>query len=72
MLGIVARYNPLRGYGFIDCEGGRFFFHKINLFEDVAPGDLVEFWLDDDRRQVGKLKAVDIRKICSETLTSLD
>jgi cold shock CspA family protein len=63
MTGIIKRFYDAKGFGFVGNEGGEFFFSAADLLDGAAPGDVVEFWLDDDPRQDGKLKAVDVRRV---------
>jgi cold shock CspA family protein len=61
--GKVTFFNPERQYGFIRNEAGKFFFHETKVIGEMpAPGDLVEFWLDDADFD-DRLQAVEVRVI---------
>jgi cold shock CspA family protein len=65
MLGTVKFYSKEKGFGFVSCEGGEWFFHRSKVLGPIASGDPVEFWLDDGPMRLGvpTLVAVDIRKV---------
>lgn len=64
MTGTVTRFNSEKFFGFIGNEGGQWFFHGGNVIgESVQQRDPVEFWLDDDPYNKGKLRAVEVRKL---------
>jgi len=65
MRGLIKIFLRDKNYGFVENEGGEWFFHSSQVIGDAAElrrGDEVEFWLDDDRRR-GGLIAVDVRRI---------
>jgi cold shock CspA family protein len=63
--GVVGKYFREKSFGFIQTEAGDFFFHAREVVGDIKlrVGDQVEFWLDDDLRNSGKLRAVEVRVI---------
>ncbi len=63
MIGRIKHYDRDRGFGFIQTEGGSFFFHATALRSTIDRNSEVEFYLDDDPRTDGGLKAVDIRRV---------
>jgi cold shock CspA family protein len=61
--GIVVRWKPDRGYGFIEGGEETFFFHRTFMspgskFEDARPGQRVTFW---PHRNARGLDAFDVR-----------
>jgi cold shock CspA family protein len=65
MIGKIRNYNAERGFGFVRLVEAHvdYFFNTRALLDDVAPGDVVEFWLGDNPRRAGELCAVDVKRI---------
>ena len=67
MQGVIDKWNGR--FGFVDAgEGQRFFFLPTTTRSEIAVGDIVNFWLDDDDLH-GGLMAVDIERIKQNSIT---
>ena len=64
MLGTCKWFNAEKHFGFVSTEGGMdFFFHDAQVIGEMPKaGYEVSFWLDDDPRGEGRLKAVEVRR----------
>jgi cold shock CspA family protein len=66
MEGTIARFLEEKFCGFVENEGGRWFFHGSAVLNGpVTKGDAVSFNLTDDARRPGELKAIDLQKLRS-------
>jgi CspA family cold shock protein len=63
MIGTIKRYDPAKGFGFIQREDRQpdVFFHINNVHGgDLTVGQRVDFEVTEDRRHLGKLHAVEV------------
>jgi cold shock CspA family protein len=67
MQGTIKFFNTEKYFGFVTNEGGNWFFHGRDILGDEPrAGDLVEFWLDDDRQRANQLRAVEVKILAAE------
>jgi len=57
--GRVKFYNEEKGFGFIQCEGGDFFYHVTNVIGTVKKDDNVTFEPKEGKRG---MNAINVRK----------
>ena len=62
MQGRIRFYNTARGFGFVECEAGSWFFHKREVIGEVTLWDTVEFWLEDSAYPEKPLEAVQVKR----------
>lgn len=63
MMGKVKFFDVERRFGFVQNEGGEWFFHEDQVVGELPNrADEVEFWLDDNLRR-GGLVAAEVRVI---------
>lgn len=64
MIGKVRMFDRQRGFGFVENEGGSWFFHESQVTGQICRGDTVRFWLSEDPR--GRLAAVEVQRVIGE------
>eukprot|EP00931_Biecheleriopsis_adriatica_P004374 TRINITY_DN106056_c0_g1_i1.p2 TRINITY_DN106056_c0_g1~~TRINITY_DN106056_c0_g1_i1.p2 ORF type:complete len:171 (-),score=47.06 TRINITY_DN106056_c0_g1_i1:180-692(-) len=60
--GTCKSYNPVKGFGFIECDGQDVFFHKSDLTGKPAKeGDLLAFDLQASTKKPGQMEAKNVQ-----------